>query len=36
MIVHNLDMLGVSRPPDEAEPELVIHADAVLARAIAG
>ena len=33
MIVHDLDLVGVAVLPDEADPPLIIDADAVLAAA---
>ena len=33
MIVHDLDVVGVAAPPDEADPPLLVDADAVLAAA---
>ena len=36
MVVHDLGVEGVARPPSEADTPLVIDANAVLARPIAG
>jgi hypothetical protein len=35
VVIDDLDFLRAGRRPNEADPELVVYADAVLARAIA-
>jgi hypothetical protein len=36
MVVDNLDVFGVTEPPDETYPILIVHPNAVLSGAIAG